>query len=64
MKMKKYLQKMKVALLDNLSNYQANQQYEYEFDSIVGCLEEILISEEFEEIQNEFIKEKCKEFTS
>lgn len=30
----------------------------------MGCLEEILISEEFEEIQSEFIKEKCKEFTS
>lgn len=29
---------------------------------MVGCLEELLISEDFEELQSSFIRERCLDF--
>jgi ADP-ribosylation factor 2-binding protein len=33
-----------------------------EFDTIVGAMQEVLVSEEFEKRQNDFIKNHCMKF--
>lgn len=45
-----------------ISNYGAGNTEDDLFDSVVGTLQEIVIEEEFEELQREFLDQNCDIF--